>query len=215
MNSFRRAAHVAEREISLELVGGTNAVTALPFVAALVLFAGLGFGPRSEILTATAPGLVWIVVIVAALPLAGGVASAERRDDCWDLLRALTRPGEILAGKVAALWLWLLACWALATLLSVALLGAELRPVALLGGLAGTLGIAVSTVVFGVLLPDASRRPGMLAVLLPPGVVPVLLAGTQIATAGVPAWPWLALLLAYDVVTVTAAWAVFPNLLEE
>lgn len=215
MSGARQATLVAGREITLELAGRAVASTALPFVTALVVLAGLGFGPRQDVLAATAPGLVWLVVLVAALPLAPGVAGSERRDGCWDLLRALCRPAALLFGKVAAVWLWLLACWALASLLAGALLGAPWRPVAIAAGLLGTLGVATSVTVLGVLLPDGSQRPGLLAVLLLPGAVPVLLAGTQIATVGVPAPPWLALLAAYDAVTLTAAWAVFPTLLEE
>lgn len=215
MTAARQAVLVAGREMSLELAGRAVTTTALPFVTVLVVLAGLGFGPHRDVLAATAPGLVWLVVLVAALPLATGVAAAERRDDCWDLLRALSRPGALLFGKVAAVWLWLVTCWALASLLAGVLLAAPWRPVGIAGGLLGTLGVAASTVVLGVLLPDGSRRPGLLAVLLLPGAVPVLLAGTQVATVGVPATPWLVLLAAYDAVTLTAAWAVFPTLLED
>lgn len=215
MSVARQAVLLAGREIALELAGRAVASTAVPFVTALVVLAGLGFGPRSGVLAATAPGLVWLVVLVAAMPLAPGVAGAERRDDCWDLLRALTRPAALLLGKAAAVWLWLLGCWALASVLVGALLAAPWRPVALAGGVLGTLGVATSIVVLGVLLPDGAQRPGLLAVLLLPGAVPVLLAGTQIATVGVPAAPWLALLAVYDAVTLTVAWAVFPTLLED
>ncbi len=211
----RKAVLVAAREVGIETAGRETLVTVLPFVVSLVVLAGVGFGPRRETLAAVAPALVWLVVLVAALPLASGVAAAERHDDAWDLLRALAPPTAVLAGKLAAMWLWLLACWAVASLLAVALLEAVWVPVAAVGGLLGTFGVAVTTVALGVLLPHGTRRPGLLAVLLLPGALPVLLAGAQIASGSGPWLPWVALLVAYDLATLVAAWAVFPTLLEE
>lgn len=215
MTAVRRAALVTGREVALEMGSREATVTVLPFVTAMIILAGLGMGASPPVLAAAAPGLVWLVVIVAAVPLARGVAAAERTEDCWDLLRALVDPAALLAGKVAALWLWLLACWAAALLLATVLLGASWPASTAAGGLLGTLGVAVTTVVLGVLLPHDARRPGLLAVLLLPAAVPVLLAGAALGTAGVPAGPWLALLTAYDAVTLTSAWAMVPALLED
>ncbi|MGH8774381.1 MAG: heme exporter protein CcmB [Jiangellaceae bacterium] len=215
VGATRQAGAVAVREVALELASRETAITVLPFVAALMLLGGLGLGPEPAALQAAAPGFTWVVVLVAALPLARGVAAAERACGSWDLLRALIAPVALLAGKLLALWLALLACWALASVLAAVLLGAMWPLAAVAGGLLGTLGIAATTVVLGVLLPDGGRRPGLLAVLLLPGAVPVLLAGTQTATAGVAAGPWLALLSVYDAVSLAAAWAIFPTLLEE
>lgn len=215
MNSTRPAALIAAREVAVELAGREAAATALPFVSVLVVMAGLAFGPDGQVLTATAPGMVWVAVLVAALPLAPGVAAAERYEGSWELLRALAAPGALLVGKVAALWLWLLGCWALASALVAVLLADTSMLPGLAAGLLGTLGVAGTTVVFGVLLPHGSRRPGLLAVLLLPVALPVLVAGTQAATPGVPPGPWLVLLAAYDLITLTVAWATFPVLLEE
>lgn len=211
----RQVALVAMREVRLEIAGREATVTVLPFVVALLVLAGLAFGVRPEIAAAVGPGLVWFVVLVAALPLARGVAAAEYAEGAWDVLRALTRPTALLGGKLTAMWLWLLACWLLAVTVAAVLLDVSWPAVAIAGGLLGTFGLAVSTVVLGVLLPTGTRRPGLLAVLLFPGAVPVLVAGTQLATPGVPALPWLALLASYDAITLLCAWAVFPALLEE
>lgn len=211
----RKAGMVASREIMLELASRETAVTVLPFVGTLVLFGGLALGPEPAALQAMAPGFVWVVVLVAALPLTRGVAAADRASGSWDVLRGLVSPVALLMGKLVALWLALLSCWALASLLAVGVLGATWTPAALAGGVLGTLGVAATMVVLGVLLPDGGRRPGLLAVLLLPGAVPVLLAGAQTGSPDVATGPWLALLAVYDLVTLTVAWAIFPTLLEE
>lgn len=215
VGSTRQVGMVAAREITLELASRETMITVLPFVGTLVLFGGLVLGPEPAALRDAAPGFIWVVVLVAALPLTRGVAAADRGSGSWYLLRALISPAALFGGKLLALWLALVSCWALAALLAVALLGAQWPLAAVAGGVLGALGIAATIVVLGVLLPDGGRRPGLLAVLLLPGAVPVLLAGAQTGAADIAHGPWLALLAAYDVVTLAVAWAIFPTLLEE
>lgn len=211
----RRSWLVLRRELAVEAAGRETLVAVMPYVGVLVLLGGLAFGPRPFILAATGPGLVWLVVLVIAIPLAPTVAVAEAGEDAWDLLRGLTTAGTLLTGKLAAVWLWLLTGWALATVLVAGLFG--VRPLAggVAGGMTGTLGVAAVTVLLGTLLPAGVRRPALLAVLLLPASLPALIAGTQTATADVAPGPWLALLAVFDVLTVTVAWAVFPALLED
>jgi heme exporter protein B len=212
---WRDSLRVAARDVAVEASGREAATAIVPLVVAAVLLAGLGFGPRPDVLTAVAPGLSWLVVLFAAVPLARGVAGAERSEGCWDLLRAVVSPVSLWAGKVLALWLWLLVTWTLATVLLLGLFGAALTSATLLAGPLGTLGLSALTVAFGVLLAAAERRGGLLGVLLLPVGLPALLAGVQISTPGAGGGRWLALLAAYDLVTLAATWAVFPVLLEE
>jgi heme exporter protein B len=51
--------------------------------------------------------------------------------------------------------------------------------------------------------------------LLLPAGLPALLAGVQLASGNGPVLPWAVLVTVYAAVVVTAAWAVFPALLEE
>ena len=206
---------VLRRELSVEATSRETLATVAPFVGVLVLLGGLAFGPRPAVFTATAPGMVWFAVLVAAVPLAPAVAVVEAADDAWDLLRAIAAPGALLGGKLAVMWLRLLAAWGLAALLVAILFGAPLSGAGVAGGLIGTLGVAAVTVLLGVLLPATARRPALLAVLLLPAGLPALVAGTETATVGVPAAPWLALLAVFDLLTLTVTWAVFPVLLED
>lgn len=211
----RQASLVARRDVALEVAGREAAVAALPFVLAALLLGGLGFGPDPARLAAVAPGLVWLVVLLAAVPLARGVAAAEREEGCWDLLRTQVSASALFAGKVAVLWGWLALTWLAAGALAAVTLGAALTGAAVAGGILGTAGLAAVTVVFGVLVADSGRRGGLLAVLVLPTALPALLAGVQTATHGVEVWPWLALLGAYDALALTVGWALFPVLLEE
>lgn len=210
----RQVVTLLRREIRVELAGREVAVTVVPFVAAATVLAGLGFGPDPDLLRRVAPGLAWLLVLTAAVPLARLAGGADRDDDAWDLLRGLARPSAVLAAKVMALWLALAATWVLAAVLGVALLRAEAPVAAWAGGAAGTLGLAAVTVVFGALLSGGARQASVLAALVLPAGLPALLAGTQ-AWSAPQALPWLALLVVYDVVVLVAAWAVFPAVLED
>lgn len=210
-----QALRVAARDVAVERAGREAATAVVPLVVAAVLLAGLGFGPRPDVLAAVGPALSWLVVLFAAVPLARGVAAAERAEGCWDLLRAFVPPASLLAGKVLALWLWLAAGWTLSTALTVGLLNAPVAPAAVAAGPLGTLGLAGMTVTFGTVVAGVERRGGLLAVLLLPAGLPALLAGAEASTPGVAPLPWLGLLVAYDLVSLAVAWAVFPLLLEE
>lgn len=215
MRRMRTVLRVAGRDVAVEAAGRHLTVTVLPFAAAAALLAGLAFGPDPGVLQAVAPGLLWVLVLFGAVPLARGVAAAEREEGCWDLLRALVSPTALLAGKVLALWGWLLAVWAVSGLLVAALFGVTPAAAALVGGPLAVFGLAVLTTLYGTLLgARQDGAEGLLAVLVLPASVPLLLAGTQLSS-GAPAAPWLGLLLAYDAVLWTATWAVFPIALEE
>jgi heme exporter protein B len=205
---------VLRRELAVQRASREALVTVPPFVLAAVLLVGLGAGARLDALRVVSPALTWLLVLSAGVVLARAVRAAEQEDDAWDLLRALVRPGALLAGKLAALWLQLAATWAVAALLAAAALGASWRLAGLAGGALGTLGVAADLVVVGVLLGGTARRAGLLGVLVLAAGVPVLLAGTSAATAGDPV-PWLVLLAVHDVLAVTLASALVPVLLEE
>lgn len=205
---------IARRDLAPAVGGVRAAMTVLPLVAAVLLLAGLGFGTDPVVVAAVAAPVVWLVVLLATVPVARMVAADEAADDCWDLLRGLVAPSVLLAGKLVAQWLLLSAAWLAASVLAAVLLGVEWPPVNAAGGLLGTLGLAAVTVLLGpLLLDDDGHGGGLLAVLVLPAGLPALLAGSQLAS-GAPAAVWLALLVAYDAVLLAVAWAVFPVMVE-
>ncbi|WP_158228343.1 heme exporter protein CcmB [Pseudonocardia sp. MH-G8] len=208
-----QAVHILRRDLAVEAATRDAAASVPSFVLVAVVLAGLGFGPQRAVLAAVAPGLVWLLVLTAAVPLARGVTAAELDDDAWDLLRAVTRPAALFLGKTASLWIQAALTWTFGALLVTVLMDARLPPAALAAAALGTLGVAADIVLFGVVL-GRLRRPALLSTLVLTAGLPALLAGTQTAVTEDP-WPWLLLLVVYDVVTVTTAWATFPVLLDE
>lgn len=212
---MRQVAAVVRREVEIEVAGREAVTTVVPFVLAAVLLAWLAMGPVPAVLRTVAPGSVWLVLLFAAPALARGVAAAERDEGTWDLMRGLLSPATLVAGKVGALWLQYLLTWGLAAALVTLMFPAPLPWTALVAAPLGTLGLAGLTVAFGALLVGERRRGGLLSVLLLPLALPVLLAGVALGVPGREAFPWLALLVGYDVLVSAALWAVAPVLLEE
>jgi heme exporter protein B len=206
---------VLRRELAIERAGREILTTTLPLTAAFVVLAGLAFGPVPRELAVAAGGTVWLAVLVATVPVARALLSAELTEDAWDVVRGLTRPGSLYVGKLLAVWAALGTVWALALGLVVVLFGVW-PPVAALGaGILGTLALASLTTAVGVLVAFGVRRRGLLPALVLPAGLPALVAGAQLSTPGVPVLPWIVLIAAYAAVVLAASWAVFPALLEE
>lgn len=207
--------HVVARDLSVEAAGRDMTVSVAPFALAAVLLVGLGAGGGPAALVAVAPTVIWLVTLLAAVPIATVLVAQEHEDGCWDLLRGLVRPGSLLIGKVAVAWLLLAAVWGLTAVLVSALYNAPSSAESFAGGALGTFGVASVTVLFAVLTAGGARRPGVLSILMLPAALPVLLAGVQTAATPETAAAWISFLAAYDVVMFAIAWAVFPVLLEE
>lgn len=216
MSGVGRAVAVMTRELGVEVSGRHLSRAVVPFALAGVLLAGLAFGPAPSVLSAVAPGLPWLVVLLLGAPVALSVAVAEREDGCWDLLVGMAGPGPLLWGKMVAVWLWLASTWALTASGAVVVLGTAFAPAAVPAAVLGTLGLSSGVVVYGTVAASGGRTgTGLLTALIVPAGVPALLAGTQAGLLEVDPLPWLALLVAYDLTGLSVAWAVFPILLEE
>ena len=215
MTAVPQIAAVLRREIAVERAGREVLTTTLPLAAAFIVLAGLAFGPAPQALERTAGGTVWLAVLVATVPVARALLSAELAEEAWDVLRGLTTPVSLYTGKLIAVWVALGVVWAVALALVVVLFDVRPSLAALGAGVLGTLALASLTTAVGVLVASGARRRGLLPALVLPAGLPALLAGAQLTTPGVPALPWVVLLAAYAAVLVTASWAVFPALLEE
>ena len=87
--------------------------------------------------------------------------------------------------------------------------------------LLGTLGFAAVGIIFAAIAANTRMREVMLPVLLLPLTLPLLLGAitlTATALAGKPfadVWPWLALMVTYDVIFVTVGLLVFETITQE
>jgi heme exporter protein B len=220
---LRQAALVAAKDIRIEVRGRHAVATVVPFAATLLVALGLAMGPGRALLQRTAPALLWVAVLFAAVLASRQAYRLEAEDGALEgLVLSPVDRAAVFVGKVIAVTLQLLTLEVFVLLLVGVLF--ELPLAAAPGTLAaafalGTAGIAATGSLFGILSVAPRARETVLPLLVLPLASPVLLAGvraTEVA-AGAPgeAGPWLGLLVAFDAVFLALGVLVFGYLLED
>jgi heme exporter protein CcmB len=220
---LRHAVAIAGKDLRIEVRAKYALATLVPFAATLLVSFGFAFGPGRDVLERTAPGLLWMAVLFAAVIAARRAYQTETEDGALEgLLLAPIDKTAVFLGKAAAVALQLLALVACALLLVVVLFDLTVRaPVVLFAAFGlGALGLAAVGSLFGVVAEAARTREAVFPTLVLPLVTPVLVAGvraTDLAATGRAdeALAWLGLLVAFDVVFVSVGVLVFGFLMED
>lgn len=223
MRLARQTVAMAAKDLRIEVRGRHALGTLLPFAATLLVAFGFAFGPGRDVLERTAPGLLWMAILFAAVMTARRAYQLEAEDGALEgLVLAPVDKASVFLGKAGAITLELLALAAAVLLLVVLLFDLTLDdPVTLLGAFAlGSVGLAAVGGLFGVVAEAARTREAIFPMLVLPLATPVLVAGvraTDLAAAGRSgeAASWLGLLVAFDVVIVSVGVLVFAYLMED
>ncbi|HLQ23024.1 MAG TPA: heme exporter protein CcmB [Gemmatimonadales bacterium] len=224
MTLLGQSAAVAGKDLRIEVRGRYALGAVLPFAGTLLIAFGLSLGPGRTLLQQAAPGLLWLAVLFASVLSFQRAYEREGEDDALEtLLLAPIDKAAVFLGKAAAVVVQLLALEAIVLLLVAWLFGLSLgsHPLALAAAfLLGTIGLAAVGSLFGVLSESPRAREAVFPLLVLPLTTPVLVAGvkaTAFASAGrgSESGSWLGLLVAFDVVFVTAGSLVFGFLLED
>ena len=224
MSFARRALIIAWKDLLVER-RSKETLNALLFFSLLLLFVfQLALGPDRERLASVLPGLLWIGFILSGLLALGRTFLIEREHDCWEGL--LLAPGDksaIYLGKLAGNLVVMVAVEALVLALFVLFfnidIGAALPGLALVIGL-GTVGLAAVGTLFAAMTAHLRARELLFPVLFLPMEVPVLLGTVQATEALFLGDPlsavshWLKLLLAADLIYLTAGIVTFDFILE-
>jgi heme exporter protein B len=219
----RHTLAVAGKDVRIEVRGRYGAGTALPFAATVLIAFGLALGPGRTLLQATAPGLLWIAMLFAAVLSFRRAFEAEGEDGALEgLLLAPVDKAAVFLGKAAAVALQLLVLEAAIVLMVSALFDLTFGGDVLVWMAAlvlGTIGLSAVGSLFGVLAESPRAREAVFPLLVLPLVTPILLAGVRATTLaieglGSQAGSWLGLMLAFDVVFVAAGTLVFEHLME-
>jgi heme exporter protein B len=223
MRLLRHAATISAKDVRAEIRAKHALATLLPFAATLLVSFGFAFGPGRDVLLRTAPGLLWMAVLFAAVIAARRAYQIESEDGALEgLLLAPVDKAAVFLGKAAAVALQLLVLAACALVLVVVLFDLTVHgPLVLAAAFGlGAVGLAAVGSLFGVLAEAERTREALFPTLVLPLVTPVLVAGvraTDLAATGRTdeAIPWLGLLVAFDVVFVSLGVLVFGFLMED
>ncbi len=224
MDIGRAATIILAKELRTEFRTRELLNTTVVFVLMVVVLFSFTFDPTASESRRFAPGLLWLAFLFAGSLMLQPSFTREQANDTLAALRlAPIEPIAILLGKVLANLLFLLLAEIL--LLPIFSVLYDVRVIPVLGRLLlvlflGTLGLTTVGTVFSAVASQARMRELLLPLLLLPALTPVLIASAA-ATASLlgdpPELPgtWLALLVAFDVIFLTAAWLFGEYLLEE
>ena len=172
----------------------------LLFFAVVVALFPLGLGPAPERLAEFAPGVLWIVALLASLLTCDGVFRSDFDDGSLEQLLLSPQPLYLsVLAYIGAHWLVTGCLLGLASPVFALMLNLPVNAIGtLVAGL--LLGTAVLSLLgcIGAALTVGLKRGGMLiSLLILPLYTPVLIFGSaavQGAVSGVPAVPYLAIL---------------------
>lgn len=222
---LRAALIIARKDLAIELRTRTAFFSAIVFALLGLTIFYFAWDATAVSAVDLAPGILWVIFTFSGLlglQRSFGVEQADRAMDA--LLAAPVDREAIYLGKAIAnvgfvIGVQLIALPALALFYNLPL-GSVALPLAAIALLA-----AVGIVAVGTLFSSMAVNTRLAELLLPmlslPFFVPIVTAAAQVTSrllAGRPvaeAWPWLRILLGFDLVFVVACAIAFPYTLEE
>jgi heme exporter protein B len=229
MSAARRGTRIAlalaRKDALAELRGRHATVSTLFFAAVVLLLFGFALGPDSARLAAAAPGLLWLAIVLAGILAVGRLHQLETEDDALQQLaaypvdRRALYAGKALGGFAVMLVLGLILLVAVGILFAVEVAAAPLP--LLLTVVLGAAGVAAVGTFYAGLTVRLRAREVMLPLLMLPVLAPLLLAAVKATAAALAGDPfgelgaWIGLLIAFDVVMVTAGAVTYGFLLED
>ena len=197
--------------------------SAVPFAATMLLTFGFALGPDRTLLVRTAPGLLWLAGMFAAIDIFHRSYQSEAANGALEgLLLSPVDKGAVYLGKAAAAAVQLAVLFTATAVTVWLLFGLPLGPspvLLVLTAALGIVGLSALGSLFG-LLTVLGRRQAALPILVLPLATPVVIAairGTALLASGTTdqVAGWVGLLVAFDAAFLATGFLVFGHLLED
>ncbi len=215
---------VVHKELVLQWRTRAQLVAVLVFGVTSLLLFSFAVGPDTSVLREHAPGFLWLALLLASTLSMAESLHLETENAALEgqLLLGVPQPA-LFYGKALANWLQLaLVAFLLIPEMVVLYDAAIPRPASLaVVVLLGTAGLAAPGTLYAAMTAQARAKQMLLPLLLFPLVVPVLLAAVKAASLtmlGDPMdqlRPWLALLVAFDVIHWALGGLFFEKVVED
>ena len=212
---------ILRKDLVLEL-RGKEALSALVLLVLLVLLT-FTFALDPEGVRAAAPAVLWVTFIFAGLLAVQRTFLLERENGGWyGLLLSPVDRGAIFAAKMTGNLIVLGAAQVVLLALLVTVIGVEFPTaplVLLLANALGLLGFSALATLFAAITVRLRAREMLLPLLVLPLLVPLVICAVQASRialdGGGAVGIWLRVLVAFDVIFVTAGWLLFDQLAQE
>ena len=224
MRLLSNTAALLGKELQTEFRSRELLTTTIVFILIVIVLFSFTFDPSVSESRRFGPGLLWLAFLFSASLMLQPCFVKERTNDTLSALRlCVGDPFAIFLAKLLAnacllllTELLLLPIFAVLYNIKVAAVFPQLVFVFLLG----SIGISVTGTALSAISAQVRMRELLLPLMLLPLLVPILISSTE-ATAELLneklglRWDWLGILIAFDVVFLTALWLFGEYLLEE
>ena len=212
------------KELRTEYRSRELMTTTVVFILLIFMIFSITFHPTTTESQQFGPGLLWVAFLFAASLMLQPCFLREQTNDTLSALRlSVSNPFAIFLAKLAANTLFLLVTELFmlpffAGFFNVRVLAA--LPQLFLVFFLGSLGIAIPGTAFSAISAQARMRELMLPLLLLPVLTPILIATTDVTAGLLGPEPslnlaGLGIMIAFDIVFLTALWLFGEYLLEE
>ncbi|MBI4186547.1 MAG: heme exporter protein CcmB [Chloroflexi bacterium] len=195
----------------------------LVFALLVIVVFNFAFGTRQEVVTAIAPGLLWVTFAFAGVLSLNRAFIPEKEQGCLEgLMVCPVSRGAIYVGKMLASLLFMLVIEAVALpifafLFNLPVLSLQIIVITILT----TVGFVAVGTLFSALAVNTRAREMVLPILFLPIVVPIIIGAVEssgLALSG-KAWAdlssWLQIIAAFNVIFLAVSFLVFPFVIEE
>ena len=212
------------KELRTEFRSRELLTTTIAFVLVILVLFSITFNSTTTESRRFGPGLLWMAFLFAASLMLQPCFLREQANDTLSALRlSVSDPFAIFLSKICANTVFLLLTEVPLSLIfgllfNLPILG--VMPQLILVLFLGSVGLSVTGTTLSAISAQARMRELLLPLLLFPLLTPLLLATTEATIvlltpdSRLP-WSWLAILLAFDIVFLTAVWLFGEYLLEE
>ena len=223
MKFLSKALTITRKDIIAELRTKETIVSVLVFALLVIVVFNFAFGTDSELMTAVAPGILWVAFAFAGVLSLNRAFIPEKEEGCFEGLMACPVSREtIYVGKMLSSLIFMLIVEAI-TLPVFALLFnlPVLSPEIIITTVLATVGFVAVGTLFSALSVNTKAREMVLPILFLPIAVPVIICAvkaSELALAG-ESWgslsSWLQIIVAFDVIFLVASYLTFNFVVEE
>lgn len=219
---FKPAISILQKEIRTELRTKYALNTLLAFTGAALLL--VLFTLRADQLDPTPKsGLIWIIILFAAMTGMARSFVQETERKTWDLLRLHSGPSEIFLGKLLYNFAFLFVLHLFTFFFYMLMMNMQIvSPLYFLSAIIfGAAGLSAVTTLASAMVAQADRKGAVFSVLCIPLLVPLLLILTNVTKTALVEGPSadslndLTALVGYSGVTITAGFMLFEYVWED
>lgn len=223
MRFLRQVYAILGKELAIEWRTREVLSAMLVFSLLVLVIFNFAFELQGVDILVLGPGLLWVAICFSGI-LGLGRSFARERDkgSLEGMLLAPVDRGAIFLAKATANFIFIVLMEAVTLPLFVILFNVPIMWFPLVGYIIlGTLGFSAIGTLLSAIAASTRMREVMLPVLMFPVVVPLLVAAVKITQGALQNLPfsdyqgWFTLLVAYDIIFVTAAFLTFEYVVEE